>query len=113
MRISQWLAPGTGLFLRRDEGVSLLDQRCHGSPFEAGVEVDAQPSLRSYVRRPEEVLRLGRDQRFLSAGRSGKPDGQAAIVMVVVHEGQVLSARHEERGRAVRQLLRGVGKRET
>jgi hypothetical protein len=65
------------------------------------------------VRRHEEALRIGLDERALKPGGSGAPEREAAVAVVVrEHHDERALAAHEEGRRAVARSLARLRQRE-
>ena len=71
------------------------------------VEPDAEPAATADVRRPEEPVRAGGDQRLLRAGRGGAPEPDPVVVVVVGVGHEDLA--HEPGRLAVAGLLGDLG----
>src|SRR3954470_3627759 len=59
--------------------IRLFEDRGERAIRQLRVEVDADPAADSDIGRYEEVLRIGRDEVLLRAGRRVAPDGDAAV----------------------------------
>ena len=92
--------------LGRDLPVGVGADLRHLVPVRVDIEAHAEPAPLADVGRPEEPLRLLLDQLGLDAGRRGAPDGQPAVLVVVVEEhDERLLAPNEEGRRAVARPL--------
>ncbi len=101
--------------LRRDHAVGVLADPGDLVPVEIDVEADADPAAAADVRRAEEPVRLGFDQRLLRAGRRRAPEVRevVAVVAVVPQLHEHLLVADEPRRRAVARPLGHLGERET
>jgi hypothetical protein len=75
------------------------------------LKLDADPAAHSNIGRTKEFFRFGLDQGRLKARRRRNPNGNVAIVVVVIGEHCVDFFRDEKSGFAVRKPLRGSRER--
>jgi hypothetical protein len=97
--------------LRGDELVRLRDQRLDHRPVRIAVEDRCDPALVTDVRRPEDPLGLGLDQRRLRTVGRGQPHRDVAAAVVVVVELRVDLVAHAPGRLAPRDLLGGIRQR--
>jgi hypothetical protein len=99
--------------LRRDFAERVLDDAGELVPVDVVVQKHAEPAAMTDVGRPEEPLGCCGDKELLIAGRSGAPDREAAVaVMVVQHHQEAFPVAHEEARRAVARPLARLRQRQ-
>src|SRR6185437_7602057 len=92
-------------FLRRNEPPRFANMRGQLFIADAG-KLDTDPSTHTHVRRPEKYFRRGMNEHFLQPRRRGYPDGDVAVVMVIVRKHRKHLFADKECRLAVREFFR-------